>query len=59
MNEKSYFRLTALFLFIATIISEETDTYRVYLLEETVINIRWRQLKVRSDFYRPLSPPLV
>lgn len=45
---KSYFRLTALFLFIATIISEETDTCRVYLLEETVINIRWRQGK-RGD----------
>lgn len=45
---KSYFRLTALFLFIATIISEETDTYRVYLLDEPVINIRWRQGK-RGD----------
>lgn len=45
---KSYFRLKALFLFITTIISEETDTYRVYLLEETVINIRWRQGK-RGD----------
>lgn len=45
---KSYFRLTALFLFIATIILEETDTYRVYLLDEPVINIRWRQGK-RGD----------